>query len=129
MNIAQLENQDAGQHAQASCQSPDLADAPNEIDLSGLAPFELTEFSRTPSKDAKTDEVDISLRIELGRASLRPEDTVGLRQGMIVELDRSVGEPVDVYANDRLFGRGEVLVLNDDICVRVIEILSDCDPT
>ena len=43
----------------------------------------------------------------------------------MVELDKLAGDPVDVYVNDRLVARGEVLVLNDNFCVRVNEVLID----
>jgi flagellar motor switch protein FliN/FliY len=42
----------------------------------------------------------------------------------VVELDKLAGDPVDVFVNDRLVARGEVLVLNDNFCVRVNEIVA-----
>jgi len=42
----------------------------------------------------------------------------------VVELDKLAGDPVDVYVNDRPVARGEVLVLNDNFCVRINEIIS-----
>jgi flagellar motor switch protein FliN/FliY len=47
-----------------------------------------------------------------------------LGEGAVVELDKLAGDPVDVYVNDRLVARGEVLVLNDNFCVRISDILS-----
>jgi len=47
-----------------------------------------------------------------------------LSEGAVVELDKLAGDPVDVYVNDRHVARGEVLVLNDNFCVRINEILS-----
>jgi flagellar motor switch protein FliN/FliY len=44
--------------------------------------------------------------------------------GSVVELDKLAGDPVDIWVNERLVARGEVLVLNDNFCVRVNEILS-----
>jgi flagellar motor switch protein FliN/FliY len=55
------------------------------------------------------------------------EDVLQLGEGSVVELDKLAGDPVDVYANDRLVARGEVLVLNDSFCVRISEVLSN-DP-
>jgi flagellar motor switch protein FliN/FliY len=47
-----------------------------------------------------------------------------LREGAVVELDKLAGDPVDIYVNERPVARGEVLVLNENFCVRINEILS-----
>jgi flagellar motor switch protein FliN/FliY len=52
------------------------------------------------------------------------EDVLGLAPGSVVELDKAAGDPVDIFVNDRLVARGEVLVLNENFCVRVNDILS-----
>jgi flagellar motor switch protein FliN/FliY len=44
--------------------------------------------------------------------------------GAVVELDKLAGDPVDIYVNERLVARGEVLVLNDNFCVRINQIHS-----
>ncbi len=70
-------------------------------------------------------DVGLQVKIELGRSRMLIEDVLRLGEGSVVELDKLAGDPVDVYVNDRLVARGEVLVLNDDFCVRVNEIVSD----
>ncbi len=70
-------------------------------------------------------DVGLQVKIELGRSRMLVEDVVRLGEGSVVELDKLAGDPVDVYVNDRLVARGEVLVLNDNFCVRVNEIVSD----
>ena len=70
-------------------------------------------------------DVGLQVKIELGRSRMLVEDVVRLGEGSVVELDKLAGDPVDVYVNDRLVARGEVLVLNDSFCVRVNEIVSD----
>ncbi|MFO0885779.1 MAG: FliM/FliN family flagellar motor switch protein [Pirellulales bacterium] len=50
-----------------------------------------------------------------------------LKRGSVVSLDKLAGDPVDIYANGRLIARGEVLVLNDNFCVRVAELLTGDD--
>jgi flagellar motor switch protein FliN/FliY len=69
-------------------------------------------------------DVDLNVKIELGRARMLVEDVLKLGEGSVVELDKLAGDPVDVYVNDRLVARGEVLVLNDNFCVRVNEIMA-----
>ena len=51
------------------------------------------------------------------------EDVLKLRKGSVVPLDKLAGDPVDIYVNGRLIARGEVLVLNDNFCVRVAELI------
>lgn len=68
-------------------------------------------------------DVELNVKIELGRSRMLVEDVLKLAEGSVVELDKLAGDPVDVFVNDRLVARGEVLVLNDSFCVRVNEIV------
>lgn len=97
------------------------------------------EEVKTPSFDAATPppeatssiemlyDVEMEVKIELGRAQMMVEDILRLREGSVVQLEKDAGAPVDILINDRLVAFGEVLVLNDYFCVRVTEILSDAD--
>ena len=69
-------------------------------------------------------DVDLNLQIELGRTQMFVEDVLRLRRGSVVALEKLAGDPVDVYVNGHLIARGEVLVLNENFCVRIIEIVS-----
>ena len=69
-------------------------------------------------------DVDLHVKIELGRTKMLVEDVLKLAEGSVVELDKLAGDPVDVYVNDQLVARGEVLVLNDNFCVRINEIIT-----
>ena len=70
-------------------------------------------------------DVDLDVMVELGRAEMLVEDVLRLGEGSVVELDKLAGDPVDVYVNNRLIARGEVLVLNDNFCIRISEIVDD----
>jgi flagellar motor switch protein FliN/FliY len=70
-------------------------------------------------------DVDLNVKIELGRSRMLVEDVLKLSEGSVVELDKLAGDPVDVFVNDRLVARGEVLVLNDNFCVRINEIVAN----
>lgn len=72
-------------------------------------------------------DVDLDVKIELGRCRMSVEDILQLREGSVIQLEKDAGAPVDILINDRLVAFGEVLVLNDYFCVRVTEILSDVD--
>ena len=72
-------------------------------------------------------DVNLNVKIELGRTRMLVEDVLRLGEGSVVELDKLAGDPVDIYVNDRPVARGEVLVLNDNFCVRINEILAEND--
>jgi flagellar motor switch protein FliN/FliY len=98
----------------------------------GVKPFEFKDLSGTPAANetASLDllrDVQLDLKIELGRTQMHLEDVLRLKQGAVVTLDKLAGDPVDIYANGRLIARGEVLVLNDNFCVRVAELIAGDD--
>lgn len=68
-------------------------------------------------------DVMLNVTVELGRQSLTLSQVLNLSVGSVVELDRAAGAPVDIRVNGILFGRGEVVVVDDEYAVRVIEIL------
>ena len=70
------------------------------------------------------DDVELDVKVELGRTEMYIEDVLGMGAGSVVELDKAAGDPVDIFVNERLVARGEVLVLNDSFCVRINDILS-----
>ncbi|MGH7194273.1 MAG: flagellar motor switch protein FliN, partial [Candidatus Saccharimonadales bacterium] len=69
-------------------------------------------------------DVELDLRIEFGRTHMSLEDVLKLRKGSVVPLDKLAGDPVDIFVNGRLIAKGEVLVLNDNFCVRVAELIA-----
>ena len=99
----------------------------------GMPTFMLEEFSGAPAsaENATLDlmrDVDLDLRIELGGTQMYLEDVLKLRKGSVVPLDKLAGDPVDIFVNGRLIARGEVLVLNDNFCVRVAELIAGKNP-
>ncbi len=68
--------------------------------------------------------VGLDVKVELGRTRRSVKDILRLGKGSIVELDKLAGDALlDIFVNDRLVARGEVLVLNDSFCVRITEIV------
>jgi flagellar motor switch protein FliN/FliY len=103
-------------------------DAPRDA-AAKTAPFRLEELGGArPSTEMATfqllRDVELDLKIELGRTLMQLEDVLKLRRGSVVTLDKLAGDPVDIYVNGRLIARGEVLVLNDNFCVRVAELIA-----
>ncbi|MBK8421955.1 MAG: flagellar motor switch protein FliN [Anaerolineales bacterium] len=70
--------------------------------------------------------MDVTLRVtvELGRTRMQLARILELKNGSVVELDRLAGDPVDVFVNDRMVARGEVVVVDDKFGVRIIEMIS-----
>ena len=95
--------------------------------------FQFPEFGGTvPSTEHATldqiSEVDLDVKVELGRTYMYLEDVLKLRRGSVVPLDKMAGETVDIYINGRLLARGEVLVMNENFCIRVAELLAGAIP-
>ena len=111
--------------AEAAGDAPANDPSPN----AGPAPYELGELEENDSDDNEPQplemlgDVELDLRIELGRTMMRLEEVLQLRGGAVVVLDKLAGDPVDIYVNGRLVARGEVLVMNDNFCVRVTELV------
>jgi flagellar motor switch protein FliN/FliY len=71
--------------------------------------------------------VELAVTVELGRTRLLMKDLLSLRPGSVVELDRNVGSPVDVFVNSTLLAHGEVVVVDDELGVRITAIESGPD--
>ncbi|QKK10172.1 MAG: flagellar motor switch protein FliN [Planctomycetota bacterium] len=89
----------------------------------GLPNFPEAGARGVPAELDLLSDVNLNVKIELGRTRLLIDDVLRLGDGAVVELDKLAGDPVDIYVNDRHIARGEVLVLNDNFCVRINEIL------
>ncbi len=105
----------AERHVAEAVQLPDFA--PSELD---------------PEQAAATlgllHDVDLNVKIELGRTQMYVEDVLRLNENSVIELDKAAGDPVDIFVNDRHVARGEVLVLNENFCVRISEIIQPAKP-
>ena len=67
-------------------------------------------------------DVEVGIRVRLGETTLKIEDLLSLKSGSLLKLDRALNEPVDLYLNDSLIGRGEIVAVDDCFGVRVTEI-------
>ena len=71
--------------------------------------------------------VPVHISAVLGRASLSVAQLLQLGAGSVLELDRKVGEAIDIYVNNRLVARGEVVVVDERLGVTMTEIIKDGD--
>ncbi len=113
------------QQAQEAIASIDQPQHP----AAGAKPLVLEELGGAPPNTERATldlirDVELDLRIEFGRTQMYLEDVLKLRKGSVVPLDKLAGDPVDIFVNGRLIAKGEVLVLNDNFCVRVAELIA-----
>lgn len=103
--------------------------------------LELKDFSEDPSLDDDDDrsptngpkqvedlqavfDVPVKISAVLGRTNLEISELLDLDEGDVIELDRKVGESIDLYVNNRLIARGEVVLVDDKLGVTMTEIIS-----
>jgi len=69
-------------------------------------------------------DIPLVVMIEIGRTKMQIKDLLQLGQGSVIELDKMVGEPMDVFVNGKLIARGEVVVINEKFGIRLTDIVS-----
>ncbi len=110
----------------------------DEVELPDLAHDEfasdktaLLHSDGAPDADAKRSAADleavfdvpVTVSAVLGKSGMEVSQLLKLSKGTIVELDRKVGEAIDIYVNDRLVARGEVVLVEDRLGVTMTEII------
>ena len=79
----------------------------------GALPEHFGDEEKTATDLAPVFDVPVNISAVLGRASLSVAQLLQLGQGSVLELDRKVGEAIDIYVNNRLVARGEVVMVDD----------------
>ena len=110
----------------------------DEVDLPDLAQDQphgavqaLLHGDASPDADIKRSsqdleavfDVPVTVSAVLGKSAMEVSQLLKLGKGTIVELDRKVGEAIDIYVNDRLVARGEVVLVEDRLGVTMTEII------
>ncbi|MEN6332127.1 MAG: flagellar motor switch protein FliN [Smithella sp.] len=116
-------------------------DVQEEMELSKAPPQAKTEVTnvhfdelKNKKPDSKTAmdldfilDIPLTLTCELGRSKMLISELLQLGQGSVLELTKLAGEPMDVYVNQRLIARGEVVVVNEKFGVRLTDIVSPAE--
>jgi flagellar motor switch protein FliN/FliY len=103
--------------------------------------LKLDEFAPTPGDPSAAPEpgghsaaelapvydVPVHIQAVLGRSNMEVASLLRLGRGSVIELDRKVGEAIDIYVNNRLVARGEVVVVDERLGVTMTEIIKDGD--
>ena len=97
-------------------------------DAQKLAPTSADEGPRTGADLSAIYDIPVQVSAVLGRAEMQVSQLLKLGRGAVVELDRKVGEAVDIYVNNRLVARGEVVVVEDRLGVTMTEIIKTDHP-
>lgn len=89
-------------------------------------PNSSSAITATPPRNALdfVGDVPLSISVELGRIRMPVREVLGLTEGTVVGLDRSENDPLDLFANDRLIARGEVVALGDRIGIRITALVA-----
>ena len=69
-------------------------------------------------------DIPLDVSVDLGRVKMLVNDLIQLGQGSIIELDKRVGDPLEIYINNKLIARGEVVVADEKFGIRVTDIIS-----
>jgi flagellar motor switch protein FliN len=93
------------------------------VDVGALAPSPSDSFARGASDLEALFDVPVKVSAVLGRARMDVSQLLKLGPGAVLELDRKVGEAIDIYVNDRLVARGEVVLVEDKLGVTMTEII------
>jgi len=72
-------------------------------------------------------DIPLDISVELGKAKIPVNELLQLGQGSILELTKPVGEPLDIYVNNKLVAKGEVVILDDKFGIRVADIINPVD--
>ncbi len=99
--------------------------APRRPAESGSSRFN-EEIPDKPKSSAELEAVyDVPVQVSavLGKSSMQVHQLLKLGRGAVVELDRKIGEAIDIYVNNRLVARGEVVVIEDRLGITMTEII------
>ncbi len=92
-------------------------------DVSGLGAHHSENMSRGAADLEAVFDVPVKVSAVLGRARMEVNELLKLGPGAVLELDRKVGEAIDIYVNDRLVARGEVVLVDEKLGVTITEIV------
>jgi flagellar motor switch protein FliN/FliY len=100
---------------------------PQPAELGNLKP-EAPEpgASRELNLDVVLD-IPVTLSMEVGRTRISIRNLLQLNQGSVIELERSVSEPLDIFVNGTLIAHGEVVVVNEKFGIRLTDVVSPAE--
>ena len=92
--------------------------------LGGMEPAAGAPGGGIPPNIARLMDVNLSVTVELGRTKQTLEHVLNLGEQSLVELDKQVGDPIDILVNGKIFARGEVVTVSENFGVRITELVT-----
>lgn len=105
----------------------DKDSTPVPVDNGATREGMIEEGAKSAADLAPVFDVPVNISAVLGKAYIDVNSLLKLTAGSVVELDRKIGEAIDIYVNNRLVARGEVVVVDDRLGVTMTEIIKDGD--
>ncbi len=102
-------------------------EAPSDTPEAGVVAGGLAERGRQPDASDLLGRVQVRAAVELGATELLVRDVARLGPGAVVQLDRLVGEPADLVVNGLPLARGDVVVVDDHLGLRITELIGESD--
>ncbi len=101
----------------------DASEIPTENGSADDDPLNFDESQRSASDLEAVFEIPVNIQAVLGRTNMEVRQILELDTGDVIELDRKVGEAIDIYVNNRLVARGEVVIVDERLGVTMTEII------
>ena len=115
LELENLEDKDKGAEAAIDPTSAD--------DVNGASQQEPSDLPNSSQDLEAVYDIPVQVSAVLGKSTMQVSQLLKLGRGAIVELDRKVGEAIDIYVNNRLVARGEVVVVEDRLGITMTEII------
>ena len=115
LELEELEDKDKSAEA--------AVDADPADDVNGAIQQESSELPSSSQDLEAVYDIPVQVSAVLGKSTMQVSQLLKLGRGAIVELDRKVGEAIDIYVNNRLVARGEVVVVEDRLGITMTEII------
>ena len=115
LELEELEDKDKSAEA--------AVDADPADDVNGAIQQESSELPSSSQDLEAVYDIPVQVSAVLGKSTMQVSQLLKLGRGAIVELDRKVGEAIDIYVNNRLVARGEVVVVEDRLGITLTEII------
>ena len=101
-----------------------MAEDISKAEFAGVSPSENDDPNSSRKNLQMVYDLSVNVNVRLGSTVMSIKDLINLFPGSVVELDRMAGEACDLFVNDVMIGKGEVVVINDNFGLRITEIIS-----
>lgn len=103
--------------------SEDNSDIPSDKSLEQESVVMFEHKTDMMISESTVYHIPVEVSIVLGTAKMDIKDVLKLKKGSVIELDRKVGEPVDILVNNTLIARGEIVIVEDKIGINITDVI------